>query len=76
MAAEEDLGLQALEARLIELELRSEERRAEMQKIDEFVRAFENRIHRMEKQLDSLKKLLENPPEAMPAPSEDLPPHY
>ena len=76
MAPGDDLDLQALEARLVELELRSEERRADMQKTDEFVRAFENRIHRMEKQLDSLKKLLENPPEAMPAPAEDLPPHY
>lgn len=65
-----------LELRLIELEVRSEERRADNQRLEEFVRGFENRLTRLEKAVMNLSVQLENPPEEMPAPTEDLPPHY
>ena len=76
MAGEPSDKIGDLEARLVELELRSEERRADTAQLDEFVRAFEGRLRALENRVESLKKLLENPPEAMPAASEDLPPHY
>jgi uncharacterized coiled-coil protein SlyX len=66
----------SLEARLIELEVRSEERRADNERLDDFVRGFENRIARIEKRLANLSEHLENPPDEMPTPAEDLPPHY
>ena len=66
----------SLEKRLVELEVRSEERRADNERLEEFVRGFENRIARMEKRLADLTEHLENPPDEMPAPAEDLPPHY
>jgi uncharacterized coiled-coil protein SlyX len=65
-----------LESRLIELEVRSEERRADNQRLEEFVRGFENRLARLERAVTNLSAQLENPPEEMPAPIEDLPPHY
>ena len=65
-----------LEQRLIELEVRSEERRADNQRLEEFVRGFENRLARLERAVTNLTAQLENPPEEMPAPIEDLPPHY
>ena len=39
----------ALEARVVELEIRSEERRAEVERLEEFVRGYEARIARLEK---------------------------
>jgi len=66
----------ALEARLVELEVRSEERRADTRQLEEFVGAFESRIRSLERQVDALKKQFENPPEELPSSSEDPPPHY
>ena len=64
------------EARLIELEVRSEERRADVDRLEEFVRGFENRIARLEQRVVSLHERIENQPDDMPTPTEDLPPHY
>jgi uncharacterized coiled-coil protein SlyX len=76
MTVEGKLVSDAIEARLVELEVRSEERRADTRQLEEFVGAFETRIRSLEKQVDALKTQLENPPEELPPSSEDLPPHY
>jgi uncharacterized coiled-coil protein SlyX len=66
----------ALEARLVELEIRSEERCHDIQRLQRFVEGYEQRIGQLEKELTELRVLAESPSEAMPPPSEDLPPHY
>lgn len=66
----------ALEARLVELEIRSEERCHDIERLQGFVQGYEQRIARLEKKLKELHSLAESPSEAMPPPSEDLPPHY
>jgi uncharacterized coiled-coil protein SlyX len=66
----------ALEARLVELEIRSEERCHDIERLQRFVEGYEQRVTRLEKELRELRSLAETPSEAMPPPSEDLPPHY
>jgi uncharacterized coiled-coil protein SlyX len=66
----------ALEARLVELEIRSEERCHDIERLQRFVEGYEQRIARLETELKELRSLAESPSEAMPPPSEDLPPHY
>lgn len=68
--------LRSLESRCMELELRSEEGKAEVARLQDFVGAYERRISRLERQLDELKQRVENPPDSMPSPAEDAPPHY
>lgn len=65
-----------LEQRLVELEIRSEERREDVSRLESFVRAYEGRILALEAELRRLRDLVTNPPDAMPAPEDDLPPHY
>ena len=72
----EETTSQGLEGRLIELELRSEERRSDNERLEAFVRGFENRISRLERRIEQLVEQLQNPPGELPAPEEDLPPHY
>jgi len=76
MTIEEEPVGDALEARLVELELRSEERRADTRQLEEFVAGFEQRIRILENQVDALKKQFDNPLDELPPSSEDLPPHY
>ncbi len=63
-------------ARVVELEIRSEERRAEVVALQLFVEGYEQRITRLESVVSRLRDELESPPDAMPPPDEDLPPHY
>ena len=65
-----------LESRLMEVEIRSEERLADLQKLERFVAGYESRIRSLEANLQSMQALLEEPADEMPAPLEDLPPHY
>jgi uncharacterized coiled-coil protein SlyX len=66
----------ALESRLMEVEIRSEERIAEIQKLEQFVAAYESRIRTMEAKFRHMQSLLEEPADEMPAALDDLPPHY
>lgn len=65
-----------VETRLVELEIRSEERREDVSRIEEFVQAYEQRIARLEKQVELLRAMLTDPVEPLPPADEDLPPHY
>ncbi len=65
-----------LERRLVELEIRSEERRADVERLETFVGGYEGRIQVLEAEVRRLRELLTDRPEAMPPPEEDLPPHY
>ena len=65
-----------LAERVVELEIRSEERRADVERLEGFVRGYESRIQALEARIARLQDLVRNPPEQMPAPDDDLPPHY
>jgi uncharacterized coiled-coil protein SlyX len=67
---------EVLEQRLIELEIRSEERRAEIATLERFVRGYEARIEGLERQIERLKEQLHETPEGLPDALDDLPPHY
>jgi len=69
-------ALEEIQARLMELEIRSEERRAEVARMDEFVTAFDGRIRALEKEVQALRALLDNPPDQSPAAGDEKPPHY
>ena len=71
-----DATLAALQARIMELEIRSEERVHDVERLQTFVEGYERRISLLEKSLVDLHAVSENPAESMPQPSEDLPPHY
>ncbi len=68
--------LQGLRDRIVELEIRSEERRKECDALRAFVDGYEKRIQILERQLARLGEQMENPAEPLPAALEDLPPHY
>ncbi len=72
----QDETLRALDARCMELEIRSEEGLAEIAKLQDFVGAYERRILRLESALSALKQRVENPPEGMGAAEDEAPPHY
>jgi uncharacterized coiled-coil protein SlyX len=74
VAMNEDLP--ALEARIVELEIRSEERRDEIAVLHAHIGAYEARVAGLERLIDELKERVRSPAEAMPAPEDDLPPHY
>ncbi len=66
-----------LEARLMELEIRSEERRSDLAELDQFVRGYENRIVALEEEVRRLKEqAVEDGGGDLPALEDDLPPHY
>lgn len=65
-----------LERRIMELELRSEERRDEIARLEGFISGYEERVARLERALQGLHERLASPAEPMPSASEDLPPHY
>ncbi len=65
-----------LEARIMELEIRSEERVHDLERLQRFVEGYEQRIGYLERKLTALQEAAENPAEPMPHPTEDLPPHY
>lgn len=67
---------EVLDRRVMELELRSEERREEILRLQAFVSAYESRIDALEAQVRSLGERLRNPAEAMPSAEDDRPPHY
>jgi uncharacterized coiled-coil protein SlyX len=71
-----DATIAALQARIMELEIRSEERKHDVERLQTFVEGYERRVSLLEKSLADLRSLAENPAEAMPKPGEDLPPHY
>jgi uncharacterized coiled-coil protein SlyX len=73
---DKDNQIASLEARIIELEIRSAEQIHDLQRAHAFVEGYEQRISRLEKSLAEIRDMAENPSDAMPAPSEDLPPHY
>ena len=68
--------LKRLEARVMELEMRSEERVHDMDRLQRFVEGYEQRIGYLERKLRALEEAAENPAEPLPPASEDLPPHY
>ncbi len=68
--------LERLSARVVELEIRSEEQIAAMRQLEEHVTAYEERIARLERQVARLKEEASQEAEAMPPALEDLPPHY
>lgn len=66
-----------MESRVTELEIRSEERRSDITALEEFVRGYEARIAALESEVKRLRQqMLENGVGDMPAPEDDLPPHY
>lgn len=67
---------EALERRIMELELRSEERREEIARLQGFISAYEARVSHLEQELESMHERMRSPAEAMPAAGDDLPPHY
>ncbi|HCP47281.1 MAG TPA: hypothetical protein DIU15_14665 [Deltaproteobacteria bacterium] len=76
MSTDPDPLVKDLQARIVELEMRSEEGKAEVARMEEFVTAFDGRIRSLEKEVRSLRRLLEDPPDNPPAPGEEKPPHY
>ncbi len=67
---------EANEQRLVELEMRSEERRRDCERLEAFVRAYESRIEALESELHRMRELLHSPIDGLPPADEDLPPHY
>jgi len=66
-----------LEARLMELEIRSEERQSDLAKLEQFVRGYENRIVALEEEVRRLKEqAIESGGGDLPSLEDDLPPHY
>ncbi|MEE2830314.1 MAG: SlyX family protein [Myxococcota bacterium] len=74
--SDEATTIGALEARIIELEIRSEERREELETLQGFVQGYEQRIRSLERELAALRTMAESPVEPLPPASEDIPPHY
>ncbi len=64
------------EDRVTELEIRSEERRADVQRLQDFVAGYEARIAALERQLKQLLEDRSNPQGDLPPADQDLPPHY
>ena len=73
---DKDAKIASLEARIMELEIRSEERVHDLERLQAFVEGYERRISLLEKNIGDLQAMSENPAEPMPKPSDDLPPHY
>lgn len=68
--------VEQLSARVVELEIRSEEQIAAVTRVEEFVTAYEERIAFLERQLRRMQEEASGSAEATPSPEEDLPPHY
>ncbi len=65
------------EQRLVELEIRSDEHRNDVARLEEFVRGYEQRIAALEAEIKLLRQtLVESGNDDLPAPEDDLPPHY
>jgi uncharacterized coiled-coil protein SlyX len=62
--------------RLTSLEIHLAELRRDMERLEEFVRAYEARISAVEKEIGRLKERVETPSPEMREPEDDLPPHY
>jgi uncharacterized coiled-coil protein SlyX len=66
----------ALERRIMELEIRSEERRDEIARLESFIHGYENRVASLEGRVNALAERAKNPAEPLPAPEDERPPHY
>lgn len=65
-----------LEKRLVELEIRSEERREDVVRLERFVEAYEKRIKALESELKLMRETMTEGVEGLPPADQDLPPHY
>lgn len=66
-----------IESRLVELEIRSEERREDVSRLEAFVQGYEQRIALLERQVKQLRTMIKDGGlEGLPPALEDLPPHY
>ncbi len=65
-----------LEKRLVELEIRSEERREDVARLERFVEAYEKRIKTLESELKLMRETMAEGVEGLPPADQDLPPHY
>jgi uncharacterized coiled-coil protein SlyX len=65
-----------LDDRLIELEIRSEEQRAEIARLEAFLRGYEARVAGLERDLAELRAALRTGAEPLPLPDDEKPPHY
>lgn len=63
-----------LSIRLVELEIRSEERRSDIEALQAFVAGYEQRIQRLEREIERLREQAANQPEGLD--SDERPPHY
>ncbi len=68
--------IRSIEARLVELEIKSEERASDIVALEEFVRGYENRIGALESELRLLKEQVLEGTGDLPSPEDDRPPHY
>ena len=64
------------ERRLMELEIRSEERKADIARLEESVDTYEKRVAALERTIKRMQEDKDNSTEALPPALEDLPPHY
>ncbi|MCP4867701.1 MAG: hypothetical protein GY898_03170 [Proteobacteria bacterium] len=65
-----------IERRLMELEIRSEERKADIARLEESVDTYEKRVAALELVIKRMQEDKDNTTEALPPALEDLPPHY
>ncbi|MCO4770308.1 MAG: SlyX family protein [Deltaproteobacteria bacterium] len=66
-----------MESRVMELEIRSEERRSDLAELEAFVRGYESRIAALEGEIRVLRQqMVENGVGDMPSAEDDRPPHY
>lgn len=65
-----------LEKRLIELEMRSEERREDIVRLERFVEAYEQRITALEGELKLMRATMTEGLEPMGPADQERPPHY
>jgi len=66
-----------IESRLVELEIRSEERREDVSRLEAFVQGYEQRIALLEREVKQLRAMVrEGGLEDLPPALEDVPPHY
>ncbi len=72
----EELVNEELEKRLMELEIRSEERREDIVRLERFVEAYEQRIKTLEGELKLMRETMSEGVEGLPPADQDLPPHY